>query len=295
MRKEYELDIDKKSKWKIFTSNSICDVLPFNIEECGLFHAKSEFFTEGEEINNYLLIYTISGHGYCNYRNNKQILKPNSVILINCLEKFYVKTLETEWGYLWMHFKGTAMDKYMEFIMKENADIILLNDDHLLLKNFDHLLNYPILLDVNLGYYVSNNISNILTCIIQNRENKKLVSPLGRYNNIITLVLDYIEQHYMEDIMIDDFLEIAHLSKYYFIKTFKKMMGTTPYDYLINYRISKSKILLRTTDKSITTVAYEVGFPSINNFITQFKKNVGTTPSVYKRTQVSILKDYLIE
>jgi len=293
MRKEYELDIDKKSKWKIFTSSSMSSVLPFTIEECGLFHAKSEFFTEGEGINNYLLLYTLAGDGYCSYRNNKQILKPNSVIIIHCMEQFYVKPLESEWSYLWMHFNGSSMDKYMEYIMEEDANCIMLNDDRLLVKGFEELLNYPNLLDMNLSYYVSNIISNILTCIIKNKEQEDTVSSIGKYETIITSIHEYIEQHYMEDIGIEDFLEVAHLSKYYFIKIFKKMTGSTPYDYFIDFLISKSKILLRTTDESIADIAYKVGFPSVNNFIIQFKKNVGTTPNVYRRTQVAVLKDYL--
>ncbi|WP_099468372.1 AraC family transcriptional regulator [Konateibacter massiliensis] len=294
MRKEYELDIDKKSKWKIFTSASICDSLPFNIEECGLFHAKSDFFTEGDGINNYLLLYTVSGEGYCNYRGNKQILRPNSAILINCLEPFYVKTLESEWGYLWMHFKGSSMAAYMDYIMEENADSILLSDDRTLLKSFEEILSFPIFLDMNLGYYISNNISNILTCMIQNKELKDSTSPSARHSTIISLVTDYIGEHYQEDITIEDFLDIAHLSKYYFIKIFKKIMGTTPYDYLINYRISRSKILLRTTDKAISEIAYDVGFPSTNNFIIQFKRNVGVTPNVYRKSQISIFKNSLL-
>ena len=295
MRKEYELDIDKKSQWKIFTSHSISNVLPFRIEECGIFYAKSEFYTEGEEINNYLLLYTISGEGYCNYRNNKQILRPNSVVLINCMEPFYVRTLEKGWCYFWMHFNGAMVEKYMESMMEEQADIIMVNDDQMIVKNFEELLNYPVLLDRNLSYYVSNNISNILTGALLNKEISEKVASTSRYSNTIVAVTEYIEQHYKEEITIDDLLEVVHLSKYYFIKTFKKIMGTTPYDYLLNYRISKSKIILRTTEQSISEVAETVGFSSLNNFIIQFKRNVGTTPGLYRRTQVSINRDSLIE
>ena len=73
------------------------------------------------------------------------------------------------------------------------------------------------------------------------------------------------------------------LSKYHFIRVFKRIMGTTPYNYLTNYRINNAKILLKTTDLSVYEIAERCGFSDTSNFIVQFKKHTGQKPLEYRR------------
>lgn len=61
------------------------------------------------------------------------------------------------------------------------------------------------------------------------------------------------------------------------------MMGVTPYSYLTNYRINRSKELLRSTSMSITDISEECGFLDPGNFIAQFKKRTGMRPLQYRR------------
>ena len=72
-------------------------------------------------------------------------------------------------------------------------------------------------------------------------------------------------------------------------RTFKKLTGKSPMDYVIHYRIKVATILLKNTSKSITDIAFEVGFSSSNYFTIAFKKITGLTPSEYKKhTSVSL-------
>lgn len=91
-----------------------------------------------------------------------------------------------------------------------------------------------------------------------------------------------IHIRYSEPILIDDMMKDIPLSKYYFIRIFKRIMGVTPYNYLIHYRINISKILLRSTDMSVGEIAEKCGFLDTSNFITQFKKYTGQRPLQYK-------------
>lgn len=86
------------------------------------------------------------------------------------------------------------------------------------------------------------------------------------------MVIDFIQNNYSDSISIDDMIQNIHISKYHFIRLFRRIMGTTPYNYLTNYRINKSKLLLRTTNKSIAEISEECGFLDTSNFISQFKR-----------------------
>ena len=64
---------------------------------------------------------------------------------------------------------------------------------------------------------------------------------------------------------------------------FQKYTGDSPYAYVMAMRIKKAKYLLRSTELTITAVAYETGFNSEANFIYVFTKNVGVSPGKFRK------------
>ncbi|MBP1545954.1 MAG: helix-turn-helix transcriptional regulator [Oscillospiraceae bacterium] len=80
------------------------------------------------------------------------------------------------------------------------------------------------------------------------------------------------------------------ISKYYFIRSFKKAVGLTPHKYQIQNRIRKSQRLL-SEGNSIAEIAYSVGFYDQSHFEKCFKRIVGITPSEYKLSLGNFLQD----
>ncbi len=67
---------------------------------------------------------------------------------------------------------------------------------------------------------------------------------------------------------------------------FKRMLNTTPLNYVIDYRIQKSLVLLQQTESNVTEVAYKVGFNSTSYFIERFRKLKKVTPLAYKKLKM---------
>lgn len=80
-----------------------------------------------------------------------------------------------------------------------------------------------------------------------------------------------------------DMIQDIHISKYHFIRIFSRVMGATPYSYLMNYRINMSKKFLHATDMPVSEIAEKCGFLDTSNFITQFKKHTGQRPLQYRK------------
>ena len=99
-------------------------------------------------------------------------------------------------------------------------------------------------------------------------------------------VLDYIERHLSEEIILDDLCELVGLERSYLITRFKKSFGLSPMRYVGTMRIEQAKHLLSTTEKSITEIAYETGFGSIHYFSRTFKRTVGVAPNEYRERNV---------
>src|SRR4026209_788529 len=91
----------------------------------------------------------------------------------------------------------------------------------------------------------------------------------------------YIDKHFSENINLDKVAGKALVSKFHFIRLFKKYYGRTPNQYLQEVRIEKAKKLLQ-KGKSIDEVCNAIGFASKTSFISLFKKMTGLTPMTYQ-------------
>ena len=74
------------------------------------------------------------------------------------------------------------------------------------------------------------------------------------------------------------------MSKSYFLRLFWRYMGTTPYNYLVNFHITQAKELLVLTDHSVSEIAQKVGFGDASNFSTRFAKATGQSPLQYRKS-----------
>ncbi len=92
----------------------------------------------------------------------------------------------------------------------------------------------------------------------------------------------YIEQHYMDSITIDTLANLGYMSKTTFNRHFKREIGITPIEYLIEVRIKMAKLMLKRKDNQIIDIALRCGFGSSAHFSSCFLKNVGITPSEYR-------------
>ena len=112
----------------------------------------------------------------------------------------------------------------------------------------------------------------------------KTCTPDSLNANIIKKVLTFINEHYFEEITIDELAAVSGFSKSHFIREFKKQTGITPMIYLNPVRIEKSKALL-TSGNSILDTAFKVRFNNSSYFIKVFKSLYGLTPKQYMNTE----------
>ena len=97
------------------------------------------------------------------------------------------------------------------------------------------------------------------------------------------IFLRYIEQHYPDAITLDALAESAHVSRSECLRCFHTALQTAPYQYLMEYRLSRAAELLRNTDLAIGEVAARVGFGQLSHFGKCFKEKTGVSPSIYRK------------
>jgi YesN/AraC family two-component response regulator len=92
----------------------------------------------------------------------------------------------------------------------------------------------------------------------------------------------YIDQHFKENMTVDQLAKISCFSTYHFIKLFKEAYDITPKQYLISKRFEAAKKMLAHSD-SIFDICCAVGYESPNTFTYQFKKLTGLPPSDFRK------------
>jgi two-component system response regulator YesN len=117
----------------------------------------------------------------------------------------------------------------------------------------------------------------------------RIASRVNSFNNkslklILRKAIDYIHEHYNEQVTLNEVAENIYVSTFYISRMFKKELGISFVDYLNDVRIEKAKELLKDVKYKTYEVAELVGIPDPHYFSKIFKKYSGMTPSEYKET-----------
>ncbi|WP_299493642.1 AraC family transcriptional regulator [Acaryochloris sp. IP29b_bin.137] len=98
----------------------------------------------------------------------------------------------------------------------------------------------------------------------------------------LNLVIDYINNHLVEEISLKMLAGLVGMSQYHFGRLFKQSIGISPYKYILQQRINLAKQSLTQSKVSIAEVALNCGFTHQSHLNRHFKNLVGTTPKKYR-------------
>lgn len=101
-------------------------------------------------------------------------------------------------------------------------------------------------------------------------------------NEKINEIVEYINEHYNEDISLESLSRMFWLEKKYLSKLFKKYVGENYVEYVTKKRIDAAKQMLEDRSLTISEIAERVSYCDSNYFAVLFKKNVGMTPKEYR-------------
>lgn len=239
------------------------------------------YFTRRHDAQSFLLLYTYSGKGYLEYNEKTYHLQEGDGIFIDCRNPHFYRTEGTQWVHSVLHFNG-ALCEYFFSEFSKNGSVLFHQP---IAGSYQNQLEHLIDLQEDVLPYrellISHQLENILIDLLVNSQQyEKDMQTLPK--NIKYLV-HYINNHYYKHLTLDFLAEFSNISKYQLCRLFRKYLGLSPNEYIIQLRLENAKKLLDSSSLSAKQISAMVGIQDENYFYRLFKSRIGMTPDVYRK------------
>lgn len=266
----------------ILTPGSVARSIYFYVQEIGYFKTVPPYFSERENLESFLIVYTLSGNGELEYRGETCPISRGQCFFINCEEHHVYKTKEnSKWEFLWVHFNGQNTRGYFEEFAKDGFRVLDLDDSQKMEQNLRKIITLFQEKNLTTELLVSNLLNEILTELLLHTVTQKAES--FQIPDSIETIVKIIDKRFREDLTLEELAGMVHLSKYHMLREFKKYMGVTIHEYLITERISYAKELLKYSSLPVSEIAFEAGMNNVTHFINLFKAREAMTPLAYRK------------
>lgn len=251
---------------------------PIRIEAIGITHPNKKYFIERQHADYYVLEYIVSGKGYVVCDDKKYTVEENNVYLIHLGAKHrYGADADDPYEKIWVNFfSGVFTDIISAYGLSNKVVFKNTNCKEL----FEELLDLAIKYNDNEEVYLkaSEIIFKIILKLVDNSEKQNISATAIKTKEMLDQLI------YRKATMQELYDEI-HLSKSQISREFKKYFQVTPYQYLINRRMTIAQNLLTKTELSIKEISDSLCFADEYHFSTLFKKKLGISPSAYRKNQ----------
>lgn len=226
--------------------------------------------------HDYYLIYVRKGNIYVNEPKLERPLEAGDVVIFHPDRHFnYFKPKGIELEYYWVHFTGYGAAEYLSQCQLATDRILTPGFNNDICEGFHDLfrvfLSKGRFFDVESANKLSNILLEIAKSASQDPEN---FHDSKKINNSLV----YIHNNISKALKVSDLAEYEHMSASHYRAVFRQVMGVSPKEYIILYKLNRACELLRQTDCTVKQVCFAVGFNDSQYFSRIFKKYLGVTP-----------------
>lgn len=250
------------------------------IYEVGFENCKPTKDIEYIPIDFYLIHYCTKGTGILKIGEKEtKITKGDLFLIPPKTQNKYKPVKEDPWSYCWIGINGIIAKKVLE-----NCGF---NKENFILKNINQDILIGYFKNIYESCYVNNHfkaIGNLYLLIDHLNEinSKPNIIDLTSKDIYLKNILYYIHENYYKEIKISEISSTMNIDRTYIYKLFKKYLNISPQQYILNYRLEKSTVLLRKSNLSITEISEKMGFNTYSYFVKKFKVYTGVSPLEYR-------------
>lgn len=271
--------------WKKYVKENF----EMNVDECGIEQGIPGLGYNYEVLKNAVIHYVTKGYGTFKFNGKVYNLKQGDIfILLKGMQVEYVASIDDPWKYYWIGFSGSNANEYLNRTSITNSCVANCEENS---KIPQIILN---MCEISKTYNPSRSddilllkeLYSLLYALIEEFP-KPFEYKDKELHTYIQDALNFINSNYMHSITVQEIADYVNLSRSYLYKMFIKNLGISPQRYLINLRMYKATLLLKSTKLPIGEVASNVGYSDSLLFSKTFSKHFSMSPLNYRNNQVN--------
>ena len=276
--KTMEKKVSPVSDYFIYSPSKTAQKIFLYPLQCGVFTYDPGYRLSRSSFDSFLLMYVQKGTMLLELEGRTRMVGEKHFALIDCYRPHGYSTVL---GYecLWLHFDGVLARSYYEQTVARLGNVFSMDDAFPVLRKMNAILRVfydskPVR-EPLLSKYINDIMTEFMLYSPDSGKNRNSAETAER-------AINYINEHFSEEISVDQLAGLFGLSSYYFIRVFRQETGDTPHDYIVNRRMASARYLLKYTELTVKEICFNTGFSSESVFCNAFKKQHGMTPQGYR-------------
>lgn len=239
--------------------------------------------------NELIFVYCVRGRGWCEIEGNRHEIMPSQLLVIPAKSPASFATYgERLWSLIWIQLAAVSTSPFAtKFNFNPRTATLGPGETRLVLALFQDVLHAFEMPCSQRLQKVSQSAITLLdgTICIARKSPQMETDATGRIGRTI----DYMRQHLNEPLRAATLAGVANMSLPHYFAQFKRVIGSSPIDYLIKLRMEHARRLLEQTSWSVKEVAVSLGYDDPLYFSRVFKAINQTAPSDFRaKTQDTI-------
>ncbi|MEG2374197.1 MAG: AraC family transcriptional regulator [Niameybacter sp.] len=258
--------------------------LPFYITGIGMDYEENGV-TRDEGYEDYQWSYCLEGEGIFTVEGQSYTISKGMAFFFKKNVPHTYESLTQRWKTTWITFNGDQVESLMNYLEVGSSLILNLEREGEVKQRYKELFY-----TLNTASYrresmlkASLQLYELIVYMQQHRLQYQNEGKSKTYDRL-SPVIDYMEQHYRDDITLEQLAEQIGVTKYYLCRLFKDIYGSKPFDYLNQMRIQKAKEYLVTREQmKVKEIGELVGYHDTSYFCLKFKTYEGCSPVEFRR------------
>lgn len=240
---------------------------------------------EPTERDNHVLHFVTKGRGRLILEDGEREVGMGDVFYIAPgMKAGYVADGEKPWSYVWIGYNGVRAQEYSRLAgFSEKQPVRKSGFVDKVANYIEEALNAHTMTTADELHREAVLMEIFAILIRENEEGSAGCGIKTEEPDFVQRSLDYISQNFDRNIRINDLANYLGVSRSYLSSSFKKSVGCSPQNYILNLRMERARNLLRSTSLPVNLVADSVGYEDQLAFSKAFKQYYGLSPRDYRK------------
>ena len=243
--------------------------------------------------NHYLFHYVLSGTGTLMADNAKGETQTYSIksgqgfLIFPGQITTYYADLRLPWEYVWIEFDGLRVKEALDLTELSMNSPVYRSHSKDLREQLVNEMMYIVHHAKESPFHLIGHLYLFFDYLMQSSKSTKLVHSSKMSDFYIKEAIHFIEQNFQNNITVEEIASVCGINRSYFGKIFRKSIGRSPQEFLMNYRMVKATELLKLTSLSIAEIGSAVGYENQLHFSRAFKTVYGISPRQWRNQHSS--------